>query len=245
MSDLITRVSLPLKRRQLTVKAVTDLTPSLRRITLTGDDLTDFHSPGADDHIKVFFASADGDDLTGRDYTPRAFRPDVLELDLDFVLHEHGMATTWARNADIGDELLIGGPRGSTLVKYEFDEYFLVADDAALPALARRLEELPAGAKVTALVEVQSAAHQLLLSSDAAVQLRWLHRGEAAAGTTTLLRDAVREWQIPSGTVFVWVGAERKAALGIKKELLARGLDAETMRVTAYWTDDRAVLSPS
>lgn len=70
MSDLITRVSLPLKRRQITVKAVTDLTPTLRRITLTGDDLADFSSPGADDHIKLFFTPLDGSDLIGRDYTP-------------------------------------------------------------------------------------------------------------------------------------------------------------------------------
>lgn len=240
MSDLITRVSLPLKRRQITVKAVTDLTPTLRRITLTGDDLADFSSPGADDHIKLFFTPLDGSDLIGRDYTPRTFRPDVLELDLDFVLHERGIATTWARKANVGDELLIGGPRGSTLVKYEFDEYLLVADDAALPALARRLEELPAGVKVITVVEVQSAAHQLPLSSAATLTLRWLHRGDAAPGTTTLLRDAVAEWKTPSGTAFVWVGAERKAALGIKENLLARGLDAETMRVTAYWTNDRA-----
>lgn len=93
MSDLITRVGpLPIKRRRLTVKAVTDLTPSLRRITLTGDDLIDFNSPGADDHVKLFLPAPEGEELVGRDYTPRHFRPEALELDLDFVLHEEGIA---------------------------------------------------------------------------------------------------------------------------------------------------------
>ena len=236
MSDLIMRVSLPLKRRRLTVKAVTDLTPSLRRITLTGADLADFETPSADDHVKLFFTPDDGGEAIGRDYTPRNFRRKALELDVDFVLHESGVATTWAKQARVKDELVVGGPRGSTLVKYEFDEYLLVADDAGLPALLRRLEDLPAGAKVTVFAEVQSAAHELPTTTQAALTLRWLHRGDAAAGTTTLLQDAVGAWPQPTGTVFVWVGAERATAFGIKENLLARGLDADTMRMTAYWT---------
>ena len=237
MSDLITRVGpLPIKRRRLTVKAVTDLTPSLRRITLTGDDLIDFNSPGADDHVKLFLPAPEGEELVGRDYTPRHFRPEALELDLDFVLHEEGIASTWAKRAQLGDELLVGGPRGSTLVKYEFDEYLLVADDAALPALLRRLEELPAGAKVTAFAEVQGPAHELPLTTSADVTLRWLHRGEAAAGTTDLLRGAVAGWALPAGQTLAWVGAEKAAAFGIKEDLLDRGFPSETLRVTAYWT---------
>lgn len=236
MSDLIMRVSLPLKRRRLTVKAVTDLTPSLRRITLTGTDLADFETPSADDHVKLFFTPDDGGEAIGRDYTPRNFRREALELDVDFVLHESGVATTWAKQARVEDELVVGGPRGSTLVKYEFDEYLLVADDAGLPALLRRLEDLPAGAKVTVFAEVQSAAHELPTTTQAALTLRWLHRGDAAAGTTTLLQDAVGAWPQPTGTVFVWVGAERATASFIKENLLARGLDADTMRMTAYWT---------
>lgn len=236
MSDLIMRVSLPLKRRRLTVKAVTDLTPSLRRITLTGADLADFETPSADDHVKLFFTPDDGGEAIGRDYTPRNFRREALELDVDFVLHESGVATTWAKQARVEDELVVGGPRGSTLVKYEFDEYLLVADDAGLPALLRRLEDLPAGAKVTVFAEVQSAAHELPTTTQAALTLRWLHRGDVAAGTTTLLQDAVGAWPQPTGTVFVWVGAERATASFIKENLLARGLDADTMRMTAYWT---------
>lgn len=236
MSDLIMRVSLPLKRRRLTVKAVTDLTPSLRRITLTGADLADFETPSADDHVKLFFTPDDGGEAIGRDYTPRNFRREALELDVDFVLHESGVATTWAKQARVEDELVVGGPRGSTLVKYEFDEYLLVADDAGLPALLRRLEDLPAGAKVTVFAEVQSATHELPTTTQAALTLRWLHRGDAAAGTTTLLQDAVGAWPQPTGTVFVWVGAERATASFIKENLLARGLNADTMRMTAYWT---------
>ena len=60
--------------------------------------------------------------------------------------------------------------------------------------------------------------------------------GDAAAGTTTLLQDAVGAWPQPTGTVFVWVGAERATTSFIKENLLARGLDADTMRMTAYWT---------
>lgn len=236
MSDLIRRVSLPLKRHHLTVKAVTALTPGLRRITLHGEDLADFSSPGADDHVKVFFPDPEGGEPVGRDYTPRHHRPDARELDLDFVLHGAGPATTWAAQAAVGDPLTVGGPRGSTVVTYAFGSFLLVADDAGLPAVARRLEELPAGAKVTALLEVEGAASELPLTTQADLTVRWLHRAGQAPGTTTLLRDAVRAWSPLPGSVFVCVGAERSAAFGIKEHLLTRGLDADTLRVSAYWT---------
>lgn len=48
------RVRHELRFRQLTVKTVQRLTPHLIRITLTGDDLAGFTSPGFDDHAKIF-----------------------------------------------------------------------------------------------------------------------------------------------------------------------------------------------
>ena len=88
----------PLVLRSVRVAAVTDLSPRMRRVTLTGEELgaftrdgiplPAFASPGFDDHVKLIFA-ADGDlaaalpvqlphgiewgaseSRQGRDYTP-------------------------------------------------------------------------------------------------------------------------------------------------------------------------------
>ncbi|ADV65964.1 siderophore-interacting protein [Deinococcus maricopensis] len=257
MTPRITRVGPhPVQLRLLDVKAVQDLTPRLRRVTLTGDALDGFRSEGADDHVKLFFP-APGERTphlptfgpTGptfpegvtpparRDYTPRQYRPDVHELDIDFVLHGDGPGATWAANAQPGDRLGVGGPRGSTLVTYDFDWYLLAGDEAALPAIARRLEELPAGAHATVLLEVHDATDELPLTTSADARVRWLHRAPAAPGTTTLLLDALRDLHLPDGDGFVWVGTETTQATAIRHHLTdERGLPSDWVRAVGYWT---------
>ncbi|AIV40310.1 MULTISPECIES: siderophore-interacting protein [unclassified Curtobacterium] len=114
------------------VAAVSALTPSFVRVTLTGDALADFSAVGLDQRIKVvlpipghgFTDLPDGDDWYGawralpdaernplRTYTVRSFRPDARELDIDFVAHgDTGPASRWVSACRVGDELRIVGP---------------------------------------------------------------------------------------------------------------------------------------
>ena len=172
INKTIERIRLETRTRILTVVSVTDITPHMRRIRVGGPELEGFQSPGHADHIKVFL-SADGrplprperhpdglvwpDDVPRpfmRDYTPRYLDPVALTLDLDFVLHSDGPASTWAANAKVGEPLMIGGPRGTIRVPEAFDWYFLAGDETALPAIGRRIEELPADKPVLAIIEV-------------------------------------------------------------------------------------------
>jgi len=98
---------------------VIDLTPRMRRITLGGPELAGFVSLGTDDHVKLFFPQNAAEQATletlvigagkdngpmpaMRDYTPRRYDLDTLELDIDFVLHGDGPAATWAEQARPG-----------------------------------------------------------------------------------------------------------------------------------------------
>src|SRR5690606_13408927 len=162
----------PLKARQLQVCRVTSLTPSRVRITLTGEDLAEFMSASFDDHVKVFFPSSpdakpvlpvigpsgptfpEGERPAARDYTPRRYDSATQELDIDFVLHGSGPAATWAAQAAVGQYLGIAGPRGSFVIPHEFDWHLLIGDESALPAIGRRLKELPKGKRVLAVIEV-------------------------------------------------------------------------------------------
>lgn len=243
MTHKINRIGpLPVKRRLLEVKKVTDLTPSLRRVTLTGSELAGFSSPGADDHVKLFFPAAGetapqfAEGAPRRDYTPRAYRPEQQELDIDFVLHGEGPGAVWAAQAQPGQRIGIGGPRGSSIVTYDFDWYLLAGDESALPSIARRLEELPAGARVTVLLEVQEPADELPLVTYSDLTLHWLHRGEAAAGHSTLLLDAIQKLPPQTGEGFVWIATESSAAAAIRRHLLEdRKLPSEYVRVVGYW----------
>jgi NADPH-dependent ferric siderophore reductase len=115
------RVRHELKFRRARVEAVEQLTPVLKRIVLTGDELEGFFSPGFDDHVKIF-PTPRGEPLVlptlgpdgpvfpeprpvARDYTPRAFDAANRRLTIDFAVGHGGPATAWAEDARPGDEL--------------------------------------------------------------------------------------------------------------------------------------------
>src|SRR5690606_28311133 len=69
-----------------------------------------------------------------RDYTPRAYRQGDKEVAFDFVLHGHGVASTWAASAKPGDRLHLAGPKASLLVP-KAGHFVLIGDQTVLPAL--------------------------------------------------------------------------------------------------------------
>ncbi|AZS81804.1 MULTISPECIES: siderophore-interacting protein [Achromobacter] len=255
-SDLtVERVRHNLKMRVLTVQRVERVAGLLARVTFTGDDLQDFVSASFDDHVKLFFPadptqppalpSVGPDGVTfpdgvpkpaARDYTPRRFDAERRELEIEFVLHGDGPACMWAEQAQPGQQLGIGGPRGSFVVPKAFDWHVLIGDETALPAIARRLEELPAKAQALVLIEVPSAENEMPLASSANVSVRWLPRNGTAPGYSTLLLDAARELTLPDGEGYVWVAAESAVAKTVREIMVSRhAIDKSRIRAASYW----------
>jgi NADPH-dependent ferric siderophore reductase len=245
-TPVIHRVTHEVKRRRLDVLRVVDITPRMRRITLGGPELAGFVSLGSDDHIKLMFAQnaaeqaalqsptfsikGDGPQPAMRDYTPRRFDLSLGELDIDFVLHGDGPASTWAEQAQVGQQLYIGGPRGSMIVPDIFDSYLLIGDETALPAIARRLEELPAGRRVLAVIEIADAAEQQALQSAAEVDVIWVLRGQAD------LLDTVRTLTLPSGALYTFVAMETKLSRQVRRVLLdTHKVDEAFLKAVGYW----------
>ena len=248
------RVRHELRFRQLTVKTVQRVTPHLIRIVLTGDALEGFTSPGFDDHAKLFFPDAATGQLTlptagpdgpvwpeggrpaMRDYTPRRHDAQANTLEIDFALHDAGPATQWAEQAKPGDIVGVGGPRGSFIVPTEFDWHLLIGDDTALPAISRRLAELPAGARVVVLAEVDSAAEEIPFETQAELPLRWVHRQGAAPGLSPVLVDTLKTMELPAGDFHAWVGCESAIAKALRAHLVGeRGANPKWVRASGYW----------
>jgi NADPH-dependent ferric siderophore reductase len=128
-------VALPWRMFAVRVARTSFLSPSVLRMTFTGDDLDQFADNGLDQRIKFFLplpgvpydelleVGRSGDWFGAyrsvpperrhpmRTYTARGVRPEVRELDVDVVLHgDLGPATRWASGATVGDELVIFGP---------------------------------------------------------------------------------------------------------------------------------------
>lgn len=230
----VDRLRHELKRRTLTVAGIRAVTPNMLRITLTGPELTGFISAGHDDHVKLFFPTGP-QDTAARDYTPRRHDPAANTLDIDFALHEAGPATDWALRARIGDGLTLGGPRGSFVVTDDFDWYLLVGDETALPAIGRRLEELRPDTRALVFAEVAGPAEEQPLTSRAELAVTWLHRGDQAAGDTTLLDTALTALTLPGGEGYVWIAGESVTVKRLRRILLDKGQPKSWLKAAGYW----------
>jgi len=247
------RVRHALRFRELEVRQVQRITPHLVRVTLGGDALEGFTSPGFDDHAKLFFPDEttgaltlpaagpdgpvwpEGRKPTMRDYTPRRFDAATQTLEIDFALHRAGPATRWAEQATIGQRIGVGGPRGSFMVPTDFDWHLLIGDDTALPAISRRLAELPKGARAVVLAEVDSVADHVDMPSAADVDITWVHRDGADAGMPPLLA-ALHAARLPTGDFHAWIGCESAQAKALRAHLVDEcRANPKWVRASGYW----------
>jgi NADPH-dependent ferric siderophore reductase len=248
------RVRFETKSRLVQVLRIEPLSPRMRRIVLGGEALEGFASAAADDHVKLFFPApgqdqpalpasgpngpvfAEGLRPVARDYTPRRFDPATRELSIDFVLHGDGPATSWATQAKPGMWLGVGGPRGSLIVPDDFDAYLLVGDETALPAIARRLEEIHPGAVAIAVIEVADRKEERYLPTAANASITWLHRNGTATGSPDLLEKALRSLDLPEGEIYAWLAGEIDTIRKLRCHLVEeRHLPREHVRAAGYW----------
>ncbi len=228
------------RRRTLTVKHVEKIAAHMTRLTLTGD-LQGFVSLGFDDHVKLFFpdgtTNPDGaPGMLSRDFTPRRHDATANTLEIDFAIHDAGPATRWAAQAKPGDKLTLGGPRGSFIIPTMYDWHLLIGDETALPAIGRRLAELPAGTRVAVVGEIDDAADELTLPTKASASVTWVHRHGAAPGASDLLSKAVSNLKMPAGDYYAWVACESLTAKALRRQLIAdHGANPKWMRAAGYW----------
>jgi NADPH-dependent ferric siderophore reductase len=251
---VVTRVRHELKRRKLEVLRSERISPSMVRLVLGGDDLAGFVSLGFDDHVKIFIPPPGATELllptsgpqgpvlpegakppAMRDFTPRRYDAEAGELTIDFALHEAGPATDWASDAKPGDFLGVGGPRGSMIVPPDFGLHLLIGDETAIPAIARRLEELPSDVGARVIVEVEGPGHELTLETEAELELTWVHRNGAPAGQALL--QAVRSANLTGGgDLYAWVACESSVAKLLRTHLVdERRFDPKRIKAAGYW----------
>ncbi|MGO1561103.1 hypothetical protein CZ771_14450 [Actinomycetales bacterium JB111] len=251
-----------LQRPQIVLEVVNriQLSPHLVRIVAGGPGISAVEDNGKTDaYTKMLFAKPEAGltppydmerlreelplDLlpSRRTYTIRRFDLARGEVWIDFVVHgEAGVAGPWADHAKPGDVVVLGGIGGGYAPDPVADWYLFAGDDSAVPAIFSALEALPKDAVGTALIEVDSEADHLPVDAPEGVEVRWLHRDGAEAGTTTLLEDAVREVEWRPGRVDVFAHGERGAMKALRPYFTReRELEREQLSLSAYWAHGR------
>jgi len=254
-------VMTPPNFREMRVVAVRDLTPGMRRITLAGADLARFDSHHL--HVRLLFPpdglapgatpcwprlNARGGIVwpdgrrkpDERKYTLRRVDVAAGTVDIDMVVHADtgGPGSAFAVNAKPGDAVGMAGPGGGGIGRADW--YLLAGDETALPAIGRILEGLPPGSRGCAFIEVAGAAEEQPLARPPGIDLQWLHRNGAPAGTTSMLADAVSAAAGPDsgsgGTVFAWAAGEFEMFRAVRRHLREdRGLGKAEHLAVAYW----------
>lgn len=255
-------VTVPPNFRLLTVAEAQNVTPHMRRITFRGENLA-YYDSNTDYHVKLLIPSSrnhqpewpsvgpngivrypqgDSAPLT-RKYTIRGIDVERGTLDIDFVMHDDaGPGSKWAEEATEGDVIGVLH-RSSARDLRPADWYLLAGDETALPAIARMLDILPDTARGVALIEVADEAEEQPLADRPGIATRWLHRNGAAAGTTTLLQEAVRavDWPADGTHVHVWIGAEFDAFKDLRAYIRKeRGVPTDNQLIVAYWRKGKA-----
>ncbi len=247
-TPLIERVRHPFRARHVQLLAREPVGPGFVRLTLGGPELHDFLSAGFDDHVKLILPQegmekphlpvmVDGRPQLAeprpimRDYTPLRFDPAGHTLLLDFAVHGTGPAAAWAQSAPIGQWLGLAGPRGSLLLPGDLQWHWLLGDETAMPAIERRLAELPAGVQAVVRVQAADPADRRAWRSAADLDLQWVDALDEAA-------DAL---DMPEGPGFIWAAGEHRAMAVLRKQLLAKpGADPRRMRIASYWKQGEA-----
>lgn len=87
---------------------------------------------------------------------------------------------------------------------------------AIAPAIGRRLEEMPEGARVEVLAEIPHADDRQSWRSSADVDITWLERDGAAGNGSDLLEQALRALSTPAGDTFYWIATESHRARNMR-----------------------------
>jgi len=213
------------------------ITPNMCRITLGGAGLIDFPTDQESAYIKLIFPQGDDIKPLMRTYTIIAQRD--TEIDVDFALHEvEGPASAWAQQAQVGDQILIGGPGPKKLINNEADWFLLVGDMTAIPAITVNLAQLPADARGYAVLEVTTDADRQTLKKPKNVEIHWVINAHPNADDSPLLA-CVKSLTWFEGQPAVWTACEFHSMRALRQYFkVDRAIPKTHSYVSSYWKVD-------
>ena len=241
----------------MAVRRVERLGPHMVRVTVAGPELeglTAEHpaasvrllvpSPGSADLVVPSwngneFLLPDGRRPTIRTFTPRRIDPTALELDLETVIHDGGLASAWAETARTGDPAAISGPGRGYAIDHDAPAFLLAGDETAIPAISQLLEMLPADRPVQVHIEVAHPDARLPLPDHPGATVEWCDLPPGAAAGDALVA-AVRGADFGPDTR-TWVAGEAAAVQRIRRHLFDdRGMSRRQATVRGYWKQGRS-----
>lgn len=243
------------------VVAVRSVTTSMVRVTVAGDGVRSFTAEGGDHWLRLFLPLADQrepvlpestdwwpdvcripEDVRPivRNYSVRAVRPDVAELDIDIVRHgDSGPGTRWAGRVAVGDRLGVLDQSTTYDPPPDAPWRLLLADESALPAVGSIVDSSPPGCPTVAFVEIPSPQDEQDLGHADDLTVHWLARQPGEEVGARLLA-ALEAATLPAGTPYVWLAGEQRMVRHARRHLVTRrGYPRAAVCFMSYWRRGR------
>ena len=244
---------------RLTVVHSTRISPHVQRITVTGSDLARFIWQGFDQWAYLVFPAPNGDigvlphkfhlgsymrmlftrtrheRPAVRSYTLCAWRPETLELDIDFELHgDTGYGAPWAQGCKPGDQLAMYD-QGILFNPGTAQNILIVADLSAVPAALGILRDLPDDARGLALLIVPSPADVQEVRAPQGIGVRWLVESDVRARREALLAQCSTE-DVTFRDHYAFIAGEATLVTGVRRFLVTeRVWPKDRVTFTGYW----------
>ena len=170
-----------------------------------------------------------------RNYTVREFRPDDLELDVDFVVHgDAGVAAPWAQGLPLGASVALID-QGCGFRQADADHVLLVGDESALPAVVGILRDLPRDARGHALIELPDLDDRQHVDAPDGVDVHWIVR-EPGAPVGVARSTTCASCRPSRASVNAFAAGESKLATGARRHLVNdRGVPKADVTFCGYW----------
>jgi NADPH-dependent ferric siderophore reductase len=218
------------------VAEVTGIGPRMRRVVFDVPHLAELNLPGAGDEALGIYFSADTDE--GRNYSVRRRGPGPQQVTCDFVLHQRGIASDWARRVETGEQVVLDHARSWYRPEPTSRWQLLIADLSGLPALARILDELPDDADVSVIVEVAEEADLDYLPQRSDVPFV-TSIGTGNGQAPSRLTELASAYAHPEGRGYCWFAGEAQATREVRKHLRSdHGWVADQYDIVGYWRFD-------
>ena len=242
--------------RSVEVTRVESVTPWLRRVTLGGEALAGFTAdepaasvrlliprPGAAELVIPTwrgneFLLPDDTKPTIRTFTPRAFDPVALELDVDVVTHGHGPASDWATGATLGVRAAVSGPGRGYGVDADASHFVIAGDESAIPAVRQVVGALPLRAVAQVFIEVSRPDARTHISDRANAPITWLDLVDDAPPGSQLvaaMQEAPLDADMP-----IWAAGEAASMQRIRRHCFETvGIPRAHCTIRGYWKHER------
>ncbi|MBV7262742.1 siderophore-interacting protein [Photobacterium sp. WH24] len=252
-----------LQPKSFTVQQAFDISPNMRRVILTGEDIRHLPADSAGQYVKLLFTSAGSTDLSTlsegqkpvlRTFTISEFDPEQGTLALDFVKHHHkdksqrkdehqhkgeitpeqgGYACHWAMHTQPGEQISLGGPNTIQGLADDSDWVLIIGDMTALPSIQLKTARLAADSQGYVVLALSSEQDLPALQLPSGVELITVVDGERSG---TALAEKVTQLRWPDGKPAIWCACEFSTMRAIRQHISQQDqFDRKTCYISSYW----------